>query len=125
MHWKRGVSLLVITRKNGESILIGDDIEITVSKVEDGSVKLAINAPKEMTILRKELFEEVENQNKEATKVNIELIKMLEKNKMKKWKAIWNIFQIAWKNKWNNSALLNYNRISFILSFFNSFIFPV
>lgn len=76
--------MLVITRKKGESILIGDDIEITVSKVEDGSVKLAINAPKEMTILRKELFEEVENQNKEATKVNIELIKMLEKNKMKK-----------------------------------------
>ncbi|MGN0026342.1 MAG: carbon storage regulator, partial [Clostridium sp.] len=46
--------MLVITRKKGESILIGDDIEITISKVEDGSVKLAINAPKEMTILRKE-----------------------------------------------------------------------
>ncbi|MDV4149723.1 carbon storage regulator CsrA [Clostridium sp. AL.422] len=73
--------MLVITRKKGESILIGDDIEITVSKVEDGSVKLAINAPKEMTILRKELFEEVQNENKEATKVNIELLKMLEKNK--------------------------------------------
>ena len=76
---KRGVSLLVITRKKGESILIGDDIEITVSKVEDGSVKLAINAPKDKTILRKELFEEVKNENKEATKVDIELLKMLGK----------------------------------------------
>ena len=67
------LNLLVITRKKGESILIGDDIEISISKIEDGSVKLAIKAPKEMTILRKELYEEVQNENKEATKMNIEL----------------------------------------------------
>ena len=84
MHYKlriikRGVILFFITRKKGESILIGDDIEITVSKLEDGSVKLAINAPKDIRILRKELFEEVKNENKEATKVDIELLKMLGK----------------------------------------------
>ena len=73
------LNLLVITRKKGESILIGDDIEISISKIEDGSVKLAIKAPKEMTILRKELYEEVQNENKEATKMNIELVKMLGK----------------------------------------------
>ncbi|EEH98383.1 carbon storage regulator [Clostridium sp. 7_2_43FAA] len=73
------LNLLVITRKKGESILIGDDIEISISKIEDGSVKLAIKAPKEMTILRKELYEEVQNENKEATKMNIELLKMLGK----------------------------------------------
>lgn len=83
MHCKRGVSLLVITRKKGESILIGDDIEITISKVEDGSVKLAINAPKEMTILRKELFEEVENENKEAINLNKDLLKSLKVNNKK------------------------------------------
>ena len=66
--------MLVITRKKGESILIGDDIEISISKIEDGSVKLAIKAPKEMTILRKELFEEVQNENKEAMSVNLELL---------------------------------------------------
>ncbi|MBS5307395.1 carbon storage regulator CsrA [Clostridium tertium] len=71
--------MLVITRKKGESILIGDDIEISISKIEDGSVKLAIKAPKEMTILRKELYEEVQNENKEAIKMNIELLKMLGK----------------------------------------------
>ncbi|MBD7916351.1 carbon storage regulator CsrA [Clostridium sp. Sa3CUN1] len=69
--------MLVITRKKGESILIGDDIEISVSKIEDGSVKLAIKAPKEMTILRKELFEEVENENKEAMNINKEILKKL------------------------------------------------
>ncbi len=75
------LSLLVITRKKGESILIGDDIEISISKIEDGSVKLAIKAPKEMTILRKELYEEVQNENKEATKmnVNIDILKNLGK----------------------------------------------
>lgn len=71
--------MLVITRKKGESIFIGEDIEISISKIEDGSVKLAIKAPKEMTILRKELYEEVQNENKEATKMNIELLKMLGK----------------------------------------------
>lgn len=69
--------MLVITRKKGESILIGDDIEITVSKIEDGSVKLGIKAPKEMTILRKELFEEVENENKEAMNINKEILQKL------------------------------------------------
>ena len=41
--------MLVITRKKDESILIGDDIEITVIKLEDGSVKLGIAAPKRKT----------------------------------------------------------------------------
>lgn len=78
---KRGVGLLVITRKKGETILIGDNIEISISKIEDGSVKLAIDAPKEMTILRKELYEEVQKENKEATKmkVNIDILKNLGK----------------------------------------------
>jgi len=76
--------LLVITRKKGESILIGDDIEITVSKIEDGSVKLAIKAPKEMTILRKELFEEVQIENKEASNMNIDILKNLKMNNKNK-----------------------------------------
>ncbi|MBE6055227.1 MAG: carbon storage regulator CsrA [Clostridium sartagoforme] len=76
--------MLVITRKKGESILIGDDIEITVSKIEDGSVKLAIKAPKEMTILRKELFEEVQIENKEASNMNIDILKNLKMNNKNK-----------------------------------------
>jgi carbon storage regulator len=58
--------MLVITRKKGESILLGDDIEITVVKVDEGSVKLSISAPKSVTILRKELYKEVEEENKHA-----------------------------------------------------------
>lgn len=58
--------MLVITRKKGESLLIGDDIEIKIVKVEDGSVKIAIDAPKEQTILRKEVYEKVKSENSKA-----------------------------------------------------------
>jgi carbon storage regulator len=58
--------MLVITRKKGESLLIGDDIEIKITKIEDGSVKIAIDAPKDKIILRKEVYEKVKKENSEA-----------------------------------------------------------
>lgn len=69
--------MLVITRKKGESILIGDDIEITVVKADEGSVKLSIAAPKNITILRKELYKEVEEENKQALIFNHEIMKKI------------------------------------------------
>lgn len=71
--------MLVITRKKGETLLIGKDIEVTVVKLDDGSVKLAISAPKNVTILRKELFQEVEQENKNATEFNAEVINLIKK----------------------------------------------
>lgn len=71
--------MLVITRKKNESILIGDNIEITVVKVEDGSVRLAISAPKDIKILRRELYDEVMEENKKATEFNIDILKALNK----------------------------------------------
>lgn len=67
--------MLVITRKKGQSLMIGDDIEVTISKIEDGSVKIGINAPKNVTILRKELYEEVKKENKQAINIDIGLLK--------------------------------------------------
>ncbi|MBZ6004975.1 MULTISPECIES: carbon storage regulator CsrA [Paraclostridium] len=58
--------MLVISRKKNESLLIGDDIEIKIVKVEDGSVKLAIDAPKDKIILRKEIYEKVKEENSSA-----------------------------------------------------------
>lgn len=72
--------MLIITRKKGESLMIGDDIEITVSRIEDGSVKLGIKAPKKVGILRKELYDQVERENIEAVKVDIDLLKNLKKS---------------------------------------------
>lgn len=68
--------MLVITRKKGESILIGDDIEISIVSIENGQVKLGINAPKEKTIFRNEVYEKIKEENKKAVNKNIDILKM-------------------------------------------------
>lgn len=55
--------MLVLTRKKGESLLVGDNIEISILEVTGDSVKIGINAPEEVGILRKELYVSVENMN--------------------------------------------------------------
>ncbi|AJH01347.1 carbon storage regulator [Clostridium beijerinckii] len=71
--------MLIITRKKGESLMIGDDIEIVISKIDDGSVKVGIKAPKSVQILRKELYEEIEQENKQATKIDISMLSNIKK----------------------------------------------
>jgi carbon storage regulator len=71
--------MLVITRKKGESILIGEDIEITIVKSEDGAVKLAINAPKNIRVLRKELYKEIMEENKNSVSMDSDLLKDIKK----------------------------------------------
>lgn len=60
--------MLVLSRKLNEKIVIDDQIEITVVGIENGKVQLGIEAPKKIEILRKELLEEVKEENKEAVK---------------------------------------------------------
>ena len=71
--------MLIITRKKGESIMVGDDIEITISKIEDGSVKIGIKAPRDVTILRKELYDQVEQENHEAINIDMNLLRNIKK----------------------------------------------
>jgi len=49
--------MLILSRKEKQSFMVGDDIEITVLEISGDKAKIAINAPKEVSILRKELFE--------------------------------------------------------------------
>ena len=71
--------MLVITRKEGESLLIGDNIKINIVKVNDGSVKIAIDAPKDMTILRSELVKAIEEENKLACNSDFSILKDIKK----------------------------------------------
>lgn len=73
--------MLIITRKKGESLMIGDDIEIVISKVEEGCVKIGIKAPREIQVLRKELYEEVEKENMEAAQVDMSMLKNIKRNR--------------------------------------------
>ncbi len=52
--------MLVLTRKAGESIIIGDNIEITVIETKGDQIKLGIKAPKDVDIHRKEIYETIE-----------------------------------------------------------------
>ncbi|HAR84352.1 MAG TPA: carbon storage regulator [Clostridium sp.] len=71
--------MLVVTRKPGEGIKIGDDVEITIVKIDDNSVKVSINAPKKVKILRSELYKEVGEENINASKINMELLPKIKK----------------------------------------------
>jgi len=69
--------MLVLNRKKGESIIISDDIEIQIIDIQGDSIKLGIEAPKEVSILRKELYEEIIRANKEASHNLTELKDMM------------------------------------------------
>ncbi|NGZ76122.1 carbon storage regulator CsrA [Saccharibacillus alkalitolerans] len=71
--------MLVLSRKKGESIVIGDDIELTVLAVEGDTIKLGIKAPKHVDILRKEILVSVQENNESAALDPKEIIKMMQK----------------------------------------------
>ncbi|WP_010128298.1 carbon storage regulator CsrA [Haemophilus sputorum] len=51
--------MLILTRKIGESLIIGDNVEITVLSVRGNQVKLGVNAPKEIAVHRQEIYERI------------------------------------------------------------------
>ena len=52
--------MLILTRKVGESVLIGDDISITVLSVRGNQVKLGVQAPKEVSVHREEIYQHID-----------------------------------------------------------------
>ena len=71
--------MLALSRKINESIMIGNEIEITILEVKGDQVKIGINAPKFIPIYRKELYLQIQESNKEAaeTTVDDEVLKKL------------------------------------------------
>ena len=68
--------MLVISRKINEKIKIGNDIEITIVSIDKNQVKIGIEAPKNVTILRAELIEQITKENKKAAQtVDINTLK--------------------------------------------------
>ena len=52
--------MLVLTRKARESIMIGDEVEISVDAITDGKVRIGIEAPRSIRVFRKEIYVEIE-----------------------------------------------------------------
>jgi carbon storage regulator len=73
--------MLVLTRKKGESIQIGEDIEIIIAAVNGDQVKIGINAPKHIEIHRKEVYLDIQNENAEASTSIAGLFNLLSNSK--------------------------------------------
>ncbi len=58
--------MLILSRKNEESIIINNNIEIKVIAIEEGKVRLGINAPRSIDIFRKEVFDKISEENRMA-----------------------------------------------------------
>jgi carbon storage regulator len=63
--------MLVITRRNGERICLGDDVTITVLEISGSSVRLGIDAPSEIPVYRHEIWAAVKQENQAAANASI------------------------------------------------------
>ena len=62
--------MLILTRKSGETIRIGDDISISVIEIRGNQVRLGITAPRDVTVHRQEVYEQIQEQNLQAAQVS-------------------------------------------------------
>ncbi len=58
--------MLILTRKVGESIRIGDDIEVMVTAVDQNKVRLGIRSPRHIPVFREEIYRKIQEENREA-----------------------------------------------------------
>lgn len=68
--------MLALTRKKGESIVINNNIEISVLEIRGDQIKIGISAPKDVPIYRKEVYLQIQEETKEA--MNVEGLDALE-----------------------------------------------
>ena len=61
--------MLALTRKKGESLMINNDIEITVLEIRGDQIKIGVSAPKEVPIYRKEVYTQIQQENKKPAGV--------------------------------------------------------
>lgn len=60
--------MLALARKVNESIIINDNVEITILEIKGDQIKIGINAPKSVPVYRKEIYSQIQNSNREAAK---------------------------------------------------------
>lgn len=76
--------MLVLTRKSGEGIRIGNDIRIVVVEVKDNHVKIGIDAPMNHTVHREEIYQKILEENIRAAGIADDVLKRIEEIKKKK-----------------------------------------
>jgi len=66
--------MLYLTRKVGESVIINDNVEVTVIEVRGKSIKLGFTFPPEVSVLRREIYERIQAENRAATEASTRLV---------------------------------------------------
>jgi carbon storage regulator len=72
--------MLVLSRQRDESIIIGDNIVITVVDVRGDKVRLGIEAPREVSVHRREIYEAIQRENKQASQIRLDQARQIGKN---------------------------------------------
>lgn len=58
--------MLALSRKKGEAIMVGNNVEISILDIKGDQIKIGIQAPKEIPVYRKEVYIQIEEENREA-----------------------------------------------------------
>ena len=72
--------MLVLTRKIGEGIVIGDDVTITIVEMKGGNVRIGIEAPRDKRIYRQEIFERIVSENRDAANWDMNDLDLISEN---------------------------------------------
>jgi len=76
--------LLILTRKVGEAVSIGDDIQISVVEIKGSQVKLGIQAPKSIEVHREEIYQKIQEENRRAALIQADVLGTAQDLVMKK-----------------------------------------
>lgn len=72
--------MLVLTRRLNEAIQIGEEIEVKIVGIDGDQIKLGITAPKEIDVHRKEIYLDIQAENKQALNNQLDLLNLLKKD---------------------------------------------